>query len=412
MENIRVLIIGKVWPESNSSAAGSRMIQLIMLFKEQDWNITFASSARESEFTDNLEVLGIKKADIKLNDVSFDSFVKELNPSFVLFDRFMTEEQFGWRVAEQCPGALRILDTEDLHCLRVGRQLALKEERQFKNNDLISDHAKREIASIYRCDLSLIISPIEMGILRDFFRVDTSLLHYLPFMLESIINEEKNKWLPYEERKHFISIGNFLHEPNWDAVRYLKEEIWSKIRYKLPDAELHIYGAYSSDKVFQLHNSNEGFKIKGRAEVVQDVMEGSRVCLAPLRFGAGIKGKLIDAMQCGTPSVTTDIGAEGMADGLEWSGSIQNDVEAFVESAVELYHDKQVWTKAQANGEAIINSIYPKKEIGKKLINRVNEMLEHLPDHRASNFVGTMLLYHSMASTKFMSKWIEEKNKK
>jgi len=162
----------------------------------------------------------------------------------------MTEEQFGWRVAEQCPGALRILDTEDLHCLRVGRQLALKEERQFKNNDLISDHAKREIASIYRCDLSLIISPIEMGNLRDFFRVDTSLLHYLPFMLESIINEEKNKWLPYEERKHFISIGNFLHEPNWDAVRYLKEEIWSKIRYKLPDAELHIYGAYSSDKFF------------------------------------------------------------------------------------------------------------------------------------------------------------------
>lgn len=411
MENIRVLIIGKVWPESNSSAAGSRMIQLIMLFKEQDWDITFASSARESEFTDNLEVLGIKKAVIKLNDGSFDTFVKELNPSIVLFDRFMTEEQFGWRVAEQCPGALRILDTEDLHCLRAGRQLALKEERQFKNNDLISDHAKREIASIYRCDLSLIISPIEMGILRDFFRVDTTLLHYLPFMLESISNEEINKWLSFEKRKHFISIGNFLHEPNWDAVRFLKEEIWTKIRSKLPDSELHIYGAYSSDKVFQLHNSKDGFIIKGRAEVVQDVMEGSRVCLAPLRFGAGLKGKLIDAMQCGTPSVTTDIGAEGMADGLEWSGSIQNNVDAFIESAVELYENKQGWSKAQNNGQIIINSVYPKKEIGQKLIVKIKSSIENLSEHRVSNFTGAMLLHHSMASTKFMSKWIEEKNK-
>ncbi len=412
MEINRVLIIGKVWPESNSSAAGSRMIQLIMLFKEQEWDITFASSARESEFSDNLEIQGIKKVYIKLNDSSFDSFVKELDPSIVLFDRFMTEEQFCWRVAEQCPEALRLLDTEDLHCLRAGRHLALKERRLFKNNDLISEHAKREIASIYRCDLSLIISTIEMGILRDNFRVDSSLLHYLPFMLESINNDEIEEWLPFEERKHFISIGNFLHEPNWDAVRYLKEEIWTKIRSKLPEAELHIYGAYPSEKVFQLHNSKEGFIIKGRAEDVGAVMTGSRVCLAPLRFGAGLKGKLIDAMRYGTPSVTSDIGAEGMANDLEWSGFIQNDVNAFVESAVELYQDKQVWTKAQTNCERIINSVYPKKEIGQKLIIRIKETLVNLSKHRVSNFTGAMLLHHSMASTKFMSKWIEEKNKK
>ena len=73
-----------------------------------------------------------------------------------MFDRFMVEEQFGWRVAEQCPNALRILDTEDLHCLRKGREKAIKDQALFDKSYLFNDISKREIASIYRCDLSLL----------------------------------------------------------------------------------------------------------------------------------------------------------------------------------------------------------------------------------------------------------------
>ena len=76
----------------------------------------------------------------------------------VLFDRFMMEEQFGWRVVENCPNALRLLDTEDLHCLRQARQLALKEDRTFTTEDLFSDIAKREIAStatVFECAISV-----------------------------------------------------------------------------------------------------------------------------------------------------------------------------------------------------------------------------------------------------------------
>ena len=89
-----------------------------------------------------------------LNDSGFDAFVKKLDPNIVLFDRFFTEEQFGWRVTEFAPNALRILDTEDLHSLRQVR------EQLFKNNIpftvekwLQSDVTKREIAAIYRSDL-------------------------------------------------------------------------------------------------------------------------------------------------------------------------------------------------------------------------------------------------------------------
>ncbi|MFT6211545.1 MAG: hypothetical protein ACJATE_002182, partial [Bacteroidia bacterium] len=189
MTSINLLIIGTVFPEPNSSAAGGRMLQLIELFQQQGWEITFASAAAESEFAVNLSAIGVKQVSIQLNSSSFDGFVKELNPQMVLFDRFMTEEQFGWRVADNCPNALRVLDTEDLHCLRHARHQALKENREFSHSDLLNDHAKREIASIYRCDVSLIISEYEMELLKAIFKVDEVLLHYLPFMLESINND-------------------------------------------------------------------------------------------------------------------------------------------------------------------------------------------------------------------------------
>jgi hypothetical protein len=223
----QLLIIGFVWPEPNSSAAGGRMLQLISLFTEEGYSITFASPAQDSDFMVNLEEYGVDKKSIALNCSSFDVFVKELNPAVVLFDRFMMEEQFGWRVAENCPNALRLLDTEDLHCLRLARQKAFKESRLFQTSDLmVEEVAKREIASILRCDLSLMISEFEMELLTTTFKIDKALLYYLPFLLEPITALTFDKLPSFEERKDFVFIGNFLHEPNWNAVQYLKETIW------------------------------------------------------------------------------------------------------------------------------------------------------------------------------------------
>lgn len=410
-KNIKVLIIGKVWPEPNSSAAGSRMMQLIEIFKVWDWNVTFATAAKESKFAADLESLGVESVAIQLNDASFDEFISDLDPTIVLFDRFMTEEQFGWRVAEQCPDALRILDTEDLHYLREARHSALKQERDFQESDLFNDQAKREIASILRCDLSLIISSYEMDLLRKVFRVDEDLLLHLPFMLESISEEDINNWTPINKRDHFISIGNFLHEPNWDAVLYLKQKIWPMIRTQIPTAELHIYGAYPSQKVEQLHNAAEGFLIKGRAEDAKKVVGEVRVLLAPLRFGAGLKGKLIEAMQCGTPSITTDIGAEAMHVDLPWPGAIENDPQKFAAQAVELYQNESKWEEAQQNGVEIVNKLYQRDELGELLRKEINHILENLDSHRQKNFIGQILQHHTAASTKFMSKWIEAKNR-
>ncbi|NGP88107.1 glycosyltransferase [Fodinibius halophilus] len=411
-EKEHLLIIGLVWPEPNSSAAGGRMMNLISLFQQQGWEITFATSAAESEHMADLEARGVDTLQIEINSSDFNQFVNNLQPSMVLFDRFMTEEQFGWRVAEQCPDAIRILDTEDLHCLRRARKTAVKQDRPFVKEDLLrEDTTKREIASIYRSDLSLIISEYEMQLLADLFGIEDKLLCYLPFMLSKINEDTITQWPSFSERDHFVMIGNFRHKPNWDAVRFMRAEVWPLIREKLPQAELHIYGSYVTRKAKQLHKPEEGFYIEGRAADAQEVVSQARICLAPLRFGAGLKGKLVEAMQCGTPNITTKIGAEGIAGDFEWSGSIKDKARNIADAAVQLYQNETVWHKKQKQGIRIINERFAKPEYGDHFIRRITELVEELDTHRVQNFTGRMLQHHTMASTKYMSRWIEEKNR-
>ncbi|MFV8373537.1 glycosyltransferase [Flavobacterium sp. LB2P74] len=408
----KLLIIGFVWPEPNSSAAGGRMMQLISLFKAQGYSITFASPAQNSDFMVDLQEYGVDKKSIALNNSSFDVYIKELNPAVVLFDRFMMEEQFGWRVAENCPDALRILDTEDLHSLRLARQKAFKENRSFNTADLfVEEVAKREIASILRCDLSLMISEFEMELLESAFKIDKALLHYLPFLLEPIGDSAIKELPSFENRKDFVFIGNFLHEPNWNAVQYLKEIIWPLLKKQVPEAVLNVYGAYPSQKVIQLHNSKDGFLIMGRASNAQEVVKEARIVLAPLRFGAGIKGKLLEAMQCGTPSITTSIGSESMHGDLPWNGFVADDVADFVDSAIQLYQDKTIWGTAQQNGFEIISQRYSKGSFETDFSIKIEFLCTNLQQHRLSNFMGAMLQHHTLKSTKYMSRWIEEKNK-
>ncbi|APG65369.1 glycosyltransferase [Tenacibaculum todarodis] len=407
-----VLIIGYVWLET-TSAAGSRMLQLIELFTAQGWNITFASPAQKTENSIDLSSLNIDEVSIELNNASFDAFIQELNPTIVLFDRFMMEEQFGWRVAENCPNALRILDTEDLHFLRKTRHQQLKKGEEFTNEALLkSDDAKREIAAILRCDLSLIISTFEYDLLKTVFKIDENLLYHLPFLLNKIDEKDIQVWNSYEEREHFVFIGNFFHKPNVDAVLTLKNEIWNQIREMLPEAEIHIYGAYATQQINQLHNKKEGFLVKGFAEDAEEVVRNAKVVLAPIRFGAGIKGKLTEAMICGTPSITTSIGAEGMQNNLPWNGFIENNFTQFSEKATQLYSDEILWKGSQQKGIKIINQIYDKKKIGAPFIKIIKELQDNLESHRTQNFLGSLLQHKTMQATKYMSKWIESKNSK
>lgn len=400
-----LVIIGTVFPEPTSTAAGKRMLQLIDFFQQEKFKVSFLSAASFSEHSFDLNSKEIEAYTIKLNDSSFENLIAELNPDIVVFDRFASEEQFGWKVSEICPNAVKILDTEDLHFLRKARETAFKQNRKLDDQDLLNDVFKREIASILRCDLSLIISEFEMDLLTEKFKIDKQILYYLP-----LFAEVKPSLFSFSERKNFISIGNFLHEPNWQTVLKLKK-LWPKIKSKLPEAELHIYGAYATHKALQLHNEREGFLIKGRVENVEKVFSESKVLLAPIPFGAGIKGKLLESMQYGLPNVTSTIGAEGMNGSLPWNGFVCDDENEFVEKSVSLYQKDSDWLQLQKKGFEIIEKRFKKEDFLPQFSERLDEMSNNLEKHRNANFLGRILQHHSLQSTKYLGKWIEEKNK-
>lgn len=401
----RLLIIGHTYPEPSTTAAGKRMMQLISVFLENGYDLTFVSTSTVSEYSEALINKGISTHSIVLNDPSFDVFIADLNPDVVLFDRFITEEKFGWRIAEYCPDALRILDTEDLHFLRKAREVAFKKGQEL---NLYSETAMRELASILRCDLSLIISEAEMQLLSQTFHIPEGLLYYLPLFAESLSRVSPS----FDERKHFIGIGNFRHAPNLDSIQFLKHELWPGIRHELPEAQLHIYGAYTTKDLSGLHNEKEGFFLRGWATDVGEVMKSARVCLAPLRFGAGLKGKLLDAAQYGTPSVTTEIGVEGMCGELPFGGLLGRSNVTLIEAAIQLYTDRNAWNKAQIAGFEMVERRFQKTDFISALLIQLVDLKEHIQDHRKRHFIGQVLQHQSLQATKYLSKWIQEKNQK
>ncbi|MEX3776317.1 glycosyltransferase [Pseudomonas sp. MYb118] len=421
----RILVIGYVWPEPKSSAAGGYVMQLLNTFLQQGWEVTFSSPAGAGEHQEDLTALGIREVPIELNNESFDVFVRELAPDIVLFEQFMMEEQFGWRVEKHCPDALRVLATQDLQSLRHARHQRLKDRLNASDDDndfselfapalreefelmAETDLAKREIAALYRCDLNLMISDVEIELLVEQFKVPRSLLHECPLMVEP----PSVPAAPFASRAHFLSIGNFRHAPNWDAVLWLKSTVWPLIRQQLPGAQLHIYGAYTPPKATALHNAAQGFHVMNWAEDALQVMTAARVLLAPLRFGAGIKGKIIDAMLCGTPNVTTPIGAEGMQGASGWPGAVTCTAQAFADQAVRLYNDEARWLDAQAQGQALLSERYRQAVHGPALIERLLDCRRNLAQLRRDNFTGSMLRHHQHKSTQYMAQWIEAKNR-
>ncbi|WP_297764133.1 glycosyltransferase [uncultured Muriicola sp.] len=408
----KVLIIGLIWPEPDATAAGVRTLQIIQFFKEQGYHITFSSAAAKTSYSASIEALGIDTMPITLNHVSFDHFIKELKPQIVLFDRFLTEEHFGWRVTQHLPNTIRIIDTQDLHSLRKSREMALKEGTAFSSNYwLRQELTKRELASIFRSDLSLIISSFEIEWLRRHTPIDPSLLCYLPFVLNDVEALAADSEITFEERSDFVLIGNGKHAPNIDAIAYLKKSIWPLILKRLPEASLHIYGPYLPPKILALHNPKERFFVDGWVENAEKMMRKARVNLVPLRYGAGLKGKVFLAVTSGTPSVITRIGVEGTH--LEsMSDLIGTDANEFAQKAVALYQDSELWHKSQQQGYNLLRTHFDKKKNESNLIKALQILKQNLMEHRDHNIIGSMLMHHSMASTKYLSKWIALKQEK
>lgn len=401
-----LLLIAKNWPEPASTAAGRRTLDLLGLFQKQGYHCVVASSAEPTPFQCNLDALGIEAEQVRMNCQSFDDWVATLNPGIVIYDRFMTEEQFGWRVQQQCPNAFTILDTSDLHCLRTAREQAFKSGEELSLYNAI---AQREIPSIVRCDLTLMISTVEAQILQEHFQIAAESLAVLPFIVPA------NSWQSgetFEARKHCMMIGGFKHEPNRDATRWLAESLWPALKSKLPDdCEMHVYGAYADHAMNQLSNPKERFVIKGRAEDALKTMQGYRLNLGPLRFGAGQKGKILEGWLSGTPTISNNLGFESMIQTNTWPFGVAENLDDWSSLCAQLYTDKNTWQACQNFGFRQLQSEFLVEKFDAPLFKQIDEIRSNLSEHRANNFWRGVLQNQQYRAQEFMGRWIELKER-
>ena len=356
----------------------------------------------------DLGKLGITEVEIKLNEASFDVFLKENGFTHVLFDRFLTEEQFGWRVRDTLPGAQVLLDTEDLHSLRHSREDVLRRGGEWSVTDWV-DHPMfyREIASMFRSDLSLIISKREIELLLSEVPYLREKLVYVPFGMDE---PAAVPGVNFQKRSGFVFVGNGKHAPNRDAITYLKTDIWPRIRKRLPGAELHIYGAYLPNQILQMHAPGEGFQVRGWAPELQPVLSTTRLLLAPLRFGAGIKGKILKASIFGLPVMGTSLAFEGIMEVDKALPFVADSAERFAEKAVALYTDPVEWEQAlgqqQQGARAHVNTSF----------NTLTGAMDSYPQRhkslpRETRVIQSLLRNEAFGRLRYLSRWIEAKEK-
>lgn len=421
----KVVFAGSVWPERTSSAAGVRSADLISILQAQGFHVLCVSPSRLNEHTERLrDESNVECIQADANSDAFQKLLLETSPQVVVFDRFIAEEMYGWQAKKYAPEALRVLDLQDVHFLRKAREHLVKKQGRDVSSVLaagydvsmepVEKQVIRELASIHRSDLTLFVSDFEREMLVNRFQIPDSLLHRCDFFYPTA---DASQTPSFADRQHIAFIGSFKHSPNVDAVEWTRSSILPLFRSLQPAGspppEVHVYGSYGAASRFvKMDDPARGFRMKGFAPDVHETLRSYRLTIAPLRFGAGIKGKIADSWFAGTPCVSTGIGSEGMTrgGGSQWGGSIANTPEQLAAAMHELYHDPQRWADAQRAGVALCNSLYSREANAESFLSRLDDAMRRKTDDRARNWTGAILWSERYRATEYMSRYIRAKN--
>ena len=371
------------------------------------------------------------------------------------------EERFSYRVRRVCPDALRVLDTQDLHSLRKARQALVQAGRSSRtvhagacfvdpNDSLLC----RELSSMHRSDLSLLVSSYEQHLLTHHLGFPAHKLALAPFLypdsaIERIANAPSSGKRSFTDRRNFIILGNFRHDPNADAVRYLHSEVWPRLRKLLGPSppECHVYGAYPGPDHIALDDPTVGFRVFGPVSNHLKKLAQYRVHLAAVRFGAGIKGKITDSWMCGLPVVTTPIGAEGMyladlpeaspthatvpaagyicpATGscsghpsreitLAFGGRVTpaDDPDKLASAAAILYTDAAAWAAAQAVGATTLKRHFSAQAVAPGLMHTLAEAYTCRANRQRADGGSAVFWHPGVLGPACMGEYLEMKNK-
>jgi len=338
----RVLIIDARTPMPDNDSGSVRMFRLLQILSGLCRHVTFAAETFEylGHYTAALQHLGVEVLYKPYVD-SLERHLEEVAEPYdaVILDRFYVAEKFIDTVRRCAPDAKIILDTVDLHFLRENREIEFAGDSSTDDNFNRVREAELKIAR--RCDLTLVVSYAEQELLaRDFPE--------LPVALLSNVHVPQPTAPSFSERNGILFVGGFEHTPNQDAIRYYAQEIEPLLHEQLPGLVLTVIGRAVPSDILALQSDT--VHIIGQVPEIMSYFAEARLSIAPLRFGAGVKGKINSSMSFGVPVVTTGIGAEGIAavDGEDLL--IADDPRAFADAIARAYTDETLWQRLSQRG--------------------------------------------------------------
>lgn len=337
------ILIIDVWvPMPDRDSGSLRMVNLLRLLIKSGWHVVFCphNKRHEGRYTEQLQNLGIEVW-YQPYLTSFNDFLSTHGSRFktIMFSRHQVAGDLIKAVRHHCPTSQVIFDTVDLHYLREQREATLKNSHPLQR---IAEQTKHKELSMMRAsDLTLVVSKAEQALLAK--EVPECRVEIL-----SNIHEVEGRDQGFEQRSDMMFVGGFQHPPNIDAVQWLVNDIWPIVQQQLPDIRLHIIGSQMPDEITSL--ASEQVIMHGYVEDLNHFHNHCRISLAPLRYGAGVKGKINSAMSYGLPVVATALAVEGMSLHHEQQVLVGETASELASAIVRLYCDADLWLQLSDAG--------------------------------------------------------------
>ncbi|MXO07342.1 glycosyltransferase [Flavobacterium sp. HBTb2-11-1] len=332
-------------PAPEHDSGSNRLKEIILFFKRKDYNCIICSknTFRDNGYVNYFSELGAIVF-VETNQYSnyFDFIASISKVDFVWYYGAKALYLNVKRVSKMLPLAKSLYDMVDIHFLRYKRAIKINPSRiSLRKNYLKFFWIETILAR--KADLVLTISTIEKEIMAKYID-DRKLM-----ILSNIHYQKANKeeLLPFENRENILFIGS-QHEPNIDAVNYLYYEIMPLVWETNDTIKVNVIGNIN-EKVKNITDSR--FIFTGHVSDIKPLFIANKMMVAPLRYGAGVKGKIGQAFEYYLPVVTTSIGAEGMKLAHKKNALIHDAKEEFAFAILELYHDKSLWLELHQNSE-------------------------------------------------------------
>ncbi len=338
----RILVVDAVTPQPDHDSGSLRMYNLLQVLRELSFKVVFAPSnlARVETYTAALQRRGVET----LYRPFVSSIVSHLRRhgaeyDVILLSRAEIADQFMDAARRFAPQASIIFDTVDLHFLREEREARLRGDPALLRHARV--RREQELRLVKRADCTLVVSEVEKKLLES--ASPGALIRVV-----SNIHEAVGCSAPFGERADLLFLGGFRHPPNIDAVEYFVAEIFPEVRRRLPGVKLRIVGSAPPSEIRRL--AGPGILVEGHVPDLGPSFRECRVMVAPLRYGAGVKGKINMSLAHGVPVVATPIAVEGMHLTPGVDVVVAHDPGSFADAVVELYHDEARWRRLSEAG--------------------------------------------------------------